>query len=90
MIETGVVTVFAAALVTALATGLGALPFWFTPAMNRRWLGISNAAAAGLMVAASFSLIAEGFVCGAPPHDRWHPARNRVHRVGAQGVGGAG
>lgn len=65
MIETGVVTVFAAALVTALATGLGALPFWFTPVMNRRWLGVSNAAAAGLMIAASFSLIAEGVVYSA-------------------------
>ena len=60
MIEAGIVTVFIAALITALATGLGALPFWFTPRMNRRWLGISNAAAAGLMIAASFSLIVEG------------------------------
>jgi ZIP family zinc transporter len=43
-----------------VATGLGALPFWFTGAMSRRSLGLSNAAAAGLMLAASFSLIIEG------------------------------
>ncbi len=52
--------VFAAALITALATGLGALPFLFVPRMSRRWLGISNAFAAGLMIAASLTLIVEG------------------------------
>lgn len=60
MADPGVGVVFLAALVTAIATGLGALPFLFTPRMSRRWLGVSNAAAAGLMLAASFSLIAEG------------------------------
>ena len=33
-------TVFLAALVTALATRLGALPFVFVPQMSRSWLGI--------------------------------------------------
>jgi len=57
--------VFLAALITAVATGLGAVPFAFVPAMSRRWLGISNAFAAGLMIAASLSLIVEGVAIGA-------------------------
>lgn len=60
MEEIGVGLVFVAALITALATGLGALPFLFVRGMTRWWLGISNAVAAGLMLAASFSLIVEG------------------------------
>lgn len=52
--------VFLFALLTALATGLGALPFVFTPRMSRLWLGLSNALAAGLMIAASLMLVYEG------------------------------
>ncbi len=52
--------VFVYALITALATGLGALPFAFVKSFPRRWLGIGNAIAAGLMLAASFGLIYEG------------------------------
>ncbi|GBD44045.1 Zinc transporter ZupT [bacterium HR40] len=52
--------VFLAALATALATGLGALPFLFVREMRRRWLGVSNATAAGLMIAASLTLLVEG------------------------------
>lgn len=52
--------VFVYALITAVATGLGALPFVFIKAMSNRWLGISNAVAAGLMGAASWGLIYEG------------------------------
>ncbi len=59
-----VLLVFLAALVTAIATGLGALPFAFVPQMSRRWLGVSNAFAAGLMIAASLSLIIEGAMVG--------------------------
>ncbi|HEX9751360.1 MAG TPA: ZIP family metal transporter [candidate division Zixibacteria bacterium] len=55
-----VLTVFAVAMLTALATGLGAMPFLFFPTVSRRWLSISNAVAAGLMLAASHSLIVEG------------------------------
>ncbi|MDH3733751.1 MAG: ZIP family metal transporter, partial [Gemmatimonadota bacterium] len=52
--------VLALATVTALATGIGALPFLlFQP--TRRWLGLGNAVAAGLMFAASGALIVEGY-----------------------------
>ena len=57
-------TVFLLALLTAVATGLGALPFTFTRHPTRRWLGASNAVAAGLMLAASFGLIYEGVEYG--------------------------
>lgn len=57
---TGVVQVFLFALLTAVATGIGALPFIFVKNLTRRWLGASNAVAAGLMLAASFGLVYEG------------------------------
>ena len=57
--------VFLASLVTALATGLGALPFLAIHDMSRRWLGVSNAVAAGLMLGASIMLIREGAGVGA-------------------------
>jgi zinc transporter, ZIP family len=57
---TGVATVFLLALLTAAATGLGAVPFAFAKHPTRGWLGASNAVAAGLMLAASFGLIYEG------------------------------
>ena len=55
-----VIDVFLYALITAVATGLGALPFFFFKKLTRTWLGISNGVAAGLMLAASFGLIYEG------------------------------
>lgn len=54
--------VFLAALITALATGLGALPFLLIRQFSRRWLGGFNAVAAGLMLGASHGLINEGIV----------------------------
>ncbi|MEA2117562.1 ZIP family metal transporter [Halovibrio sp. HP20-50] len=52
--------VFAAAMITAIATGLGAVPFLFVKQFSPRWLSIFNALAAGLMLAASHSLVSEG------------------------------
>jgi zinc transporter, ZIP family len=56
----GAISVFLFALLKAVATGLGAVPFAFAKHPTRRWLGASNAVAAGLMLAASFGLIYEG------------------------------
>ena len=58
--EVNVWTVFAAATLTALATGLGALPFFLFRRMSRSWLGISNSIAAGFMLGASAALFWEG------------------------------
>lgn len=60
MLEINVWTVFLAAFLTALATGLGAIPFFIVKNINRWWLSVCNAIAAGLMLGASYSLIAEG------------------------------
>ncbi len=57
--------VFLYALSTALATGLGALPFLFVKAMSPRGIAYSNALAAGLMLGASFGLMSEGTDAGA-------------------------
>jgi ZIP family zinc transporter len=52
--------VFTAALATALATGLGALPFAVRRLEAGRWLGAANAVASGVMLGASLSLVLEG------------------------------
>lgn len=53
-------TVFAAALLTAIATGAGALPFLFVRRLSAYWISIANAMAAGLMLAATHGLVDEG------------------------------
>jgi ZIP family zinc transporter len=52
--------VFVAALATAFATGLGALPFALKRHSVARWLGPANAVASGVMLGASASLLIEG------------------------------
>lgn len=59
-------TVALAALVTALATGLGALPFLGARAASRSRIGLSSAAAAGFMAAATVLLAWEGAVASVP------------------------
>lgn len=54
------ILVFLTALATAVATGLGALPFAVTRRSVERWLGPANAIAAGVMLGASASLVLEG------------------------------
>lgn len=54
------VHVFIAALITAAATGFGAIPFLFIKTFNTKWLGIGNSIAAGLMLGASIGLVYEG------------------------------
>lgn len=60
MVETAVWEVVLAAGVTAVATGIGALPFLLVREISNWWLGVFNAAAGGLMLAASHSLMVEG------------------------------
>lgn len=60
-----VVTVFIYALITALATGLGAIPFAFVKALSPRAVARSNALAAGLMLGASLGLLQQGVRHGA-------------------------
>jgi len=60
-----VLTVFLYGLVTALATGLGALPFAFLRTVSPPVVASANAIAGGLMLGASFGLVAEGTEYGA-------------------------
>lgn len=46
--------------ITAVSTGVGSLPFFFLNDPNKYWMGVSNAVAGGMMVAASYSLAYEG------------------------------
>jgi ZIP family zinc transporter len=57
--------VFIAGLITALATGLGAIPFFLVSDISERWNVILWGVASGIMVAASvFGLITEGLAPG--------------------------
>ncbi len=57
--------VFIAALITALATGLGAVPFAISRHMSDRVLGYGHAIAGGSMIGASIGLVIEGSHHGA-------------------------
>jgi hypothetical protein len=57
--------------VMALASGLGAVPFFVFGCLSRPWAALANAVASGVMLAASFGLLHEGaphggtaLVCG--------------------------
>ncbi len=52
--------VFVYASITALATGLGAVPFAFVRDLSPRVVAWANAIAAGLMLGASFGLLTVG------------------------------
>jgi zinc transporter ZupT len=58
---TDAATVFSAALITALATGLGAVPLLSPRLSGRNALGLANAAASGVMLGASVSLVLEAW-----------------------------
>ncbi|MCJ7735392.1 MAG: ZIP family metal transporter [Anaerolineales bacterium] len=58
--EVNLWTILLASGMTALASGLGALPFFFIKSFSRWWLSIFQAATAGLMLGACFNLITEG------------------------------
>jgi len=60
VIAEAVITVFVLGLITALATGLGALPFAFVRSVSGRTIAWANAVASGLMLGASFGLVVEG------------------------------
>ena len=49
-------------LIAAVATGLGALPFFWVKKMSIKFIGSCNAAAAGLMLGASIDLIYQGVI----------------------------
>lgn len=55
-----VITVFWNTLLMALAGGLGAVPFFFVTSMSKEVIGLANAVACGVMLAASFDLLHEG------------------------------
>jgi ZIP family zinc transporter len=56
--------VFAYGAATALATGLGALPFAWTRTVSEEARALAHAAAAGLMLGATFGLVVEGAAHG--------------------------
>ncbi|WP_416839189.1 ZIP family metal transporter [Haloferax sp. DFSO52] len=61
------VFVFIAGLITAIATGIGALPFFFVSEVSDRWNVALWGIASGIMVSASvFGLIFEGLANGTP------------------------
>jgi zinc transporter ZupT len=60
LISSPAALVFLYGLITALATGLGALPFLFMRRVSAKNVAIANALASGLMLGASSGLLLEG------------------------------
>ena len=46
--------------ITAISTGFGVIPCYLFSNPSKFWIGVSNAVAGGMMIAASFSLAYEG------------------------------
>jgi ZIP family zinc transporter len=61
-----VVVVFLLGLITAVATGLGALPFLFVRQVSPSAVALANSVAAGLMLGASVGLLLEAVDYGLP------------------------
>lgn len=55
-----VAAVFGYAMLTAVATGLGVIPFAFVRVVSSRAVAYANAVSSGLMLGASFGLLTEG------------------------------
>jgi len=66
-------SVFWLAWLTALATGLGAVPFIWMHSIRPLWVGVCNAMAAGMMLAATGRLIYESALLDRLPEssDNW-------------------
>jgi len=58
--DVGVLRVFIFGLITAIATGVGAVPFLFLKSVSKRTIAYAAAIASGLMLGASFGLLIEG------------------------------
>ena len=54
--------VWAYSWITAVCTGIGAIPFLLVDDVSKYWFGVCNAAAAGMMIAASVILFYEGLM----------------------------
>lgn len=61
-----ILVVFLYGLLSALATGLGAIPFLFLRRLDPQVLAAANSIASGLMLGASFGLLREGAHFGMP------------------------
>lgn len=64
--------------ISALSTGLGVLPLIFSPKLDSWWIGVTNAIAAGMMMAASYSLFSEGLTFSEPDDSSPHTPLTRT------------
>lgn len=55
-----VIYIFFNTVLMSLASGLGAVPFFFVKKLSKEVIGLANATACGVMLACSFDLVHEG------------------------------